>query len=74
MTTTHHHDMTHQEQTSTSTTERPETILHLETERIDTTIELLEAAGLGPLLVCDGSCEGLSGCSIAPIGRDAIAA
>ena len=65
---------THHESTDITTTGGAETIIHLDSERIDTTIELIEAAGLGPRLVCDGSCGGLSGCSIAPIGHDAIAA
>ena len=67
-------DTTHHESTDTTITDTAEAIIHLAAERIDTTIALLEAAGLGPRLVCDGSCGGLSGCTVAPIGDDAIAA
>lgn len=71
MSTTHHAtDII----TTTTTPGDDQAIVHLDAEGIDTTIELLEAAGLGPQLVCDGSCGGVSGCTVAPIGDDAIAA
>ncbi len=44
-------------------------------EQIERSIGLLAVAGLGTMLICDGSCMGLSGCSVAPVdGSEAVAA
>lgn len=52
-------------------------VAHLDPERelIDGSIGLLSEAGLVAMVICDGSCQGVSGCSVAPLGTShAVAA
>jgi hypothetical protein len=55
--------------TSTQTNTHP---VHL--DPTDAALDLLVDSGIVAELVCDGSCDGVSSCAVAPVGRLANAA
>jgi hypothetical protein len=58
--------------TNTPITHLPSHLVH--TDPIDAAIALLVEASLADHLICDGSCDGLASCTVAPVENLAAAA
>ena len=58
--------------TNPTITQLPSHVVH--TDPIDAAIGVLADASLAAHLVCDGSCNGVASCTVAPVGTPAVAA